>query len=438
MEKAKKTNLQRARGVRDFLPELKIARDNIIKKIVDIFELYGYSPLETPIIERYDLFASKFAQGEESEAMQESFTMTDRGDRKLILRNDFTVPFARLVGMNPTLKMPFKRYQIGQIFRDGPLKPGRYREFWQCDVDTVGLKSGAIDAEIIDLTSDVFEALGLEVNIQVNNRKILNSMLSQAGIDEDNKTSAIISIDKFDKIGASGVSDELKEKNIKGDSITKLLKILEIKGKDNDQTIVLLQKELDDKEGLEEMRQTLNYVTKKDNVIFLPSLARGLAYYTGSIFEAFLKDTSKINCSLAGGGRYDKMIPGFLNSKEDFPSMGISFGLETIFDALDLEQKTDKKTVTDIYIAPLGQKNLKAAVDLAQSLRQKNYRVDIDYSLRSPSKSLAYANGQGIKIVLLLGDDEIKNNTISAKNMESGQQKTIASDDLEKYLKSNL
>jgi len=438
MNDANKNNLQRARGVRDFLPEFKIARDNMVQKIIKIFENYGYNPLETPIIERYDLFASKFAQGEESEAMQESFTMTDRGNRKLILRNEFTVPFARVVGMNPNVKMPFKRYQIGQIFRDGPLKLGRYREFWQCDVDVVGLKSGAIDSEIINLTNAVFNALELKVEIRLNNRKILNAILDQAKVPEDKKINAIIIIDKYDKIGAAGVKKELAEKNISKDSIDQLLEILALSGKNNNETIGLLEKKLKDQTGLDEIKETLDFVTDKSNVIFMPNLARGLAYYTGNVFEVFLQDTSKINSSLAGGGRYDNMIPGFLQTKNEYPSMGISLGLETIFDALNLDEKNEKKTVVDIYLAPLGQKNLKVGLAIVQNLRDNNYKVDIDYLLRSPSKALAYANSQGIKIVLILGDDEVADNTITAKDMKSGQQKTIKQDALIKYLDSQL
>ncbi|MEK7159118.1 MAG: ATP phosphoribosyltransferase regulatory subunit, partial [Patescibacteria group bacterium] len=204
--------LQRARGVRDFGPEEKIARDKIVETLKTVFEAFGYNPIETPILERYELFASKFGIGQESDAMRETFKLKDQGDRDLVLRTEFTVPFSRFVGMNPQLKKPFKRYQIGQVFRDGPLKLGRYREFYQCDVDVVGVSDPIIDAEILQLTDEVFTKLGLETEIFINNRKILNGILDACGVAKDDQNSVIISIDKLAKLGADGVSKELAGK----------------------------------------------------------------------------------------------------------------------------------------------------------------------------------------------------------------------------------
>src|SRR3989339_1022720 len=174
--------LQRAKGVRDFGPEEKIERDRIVESLKQVFESFGFSPIETPIIERYELFASKFGQGDQSDSMKESFKLKDQGLRDLVLRNEFTIPFARYVGMNPNLRMPFKRYQIGQVFRDGPIKLGRYREFWQCDVDVVGAKSVLFEVEMIKLIQEAFRELKLEVVIKINNRKILNGILQYAGV----------------------------------------------------------------------------------------------------------------------------------------------------------------------------------------------------------------------------------------------------------------
>src|SRR3989339_656557 len=171
--------LQRAKGVRDFGPAEKIARDKLIQTLRSVFELYGYNPIETPVMERYELFASKYGIGQESDAMRETFKLKDQGLRDLVLRTEFTVPFARFVGMNPQLKMPFKRYQIGKVFRDGPIKLGRYREFYQCDVDVVGVSNPAVDAELVKLINTVFSKLNLEVVIKTNNRNVLNAILSK-------------------------------------------------------------------------------------------------------------------------------------------------------------------------------------------------------------------------------------------------------------------
>src|SRR3989339_1598198 len=194
--------LQRAKGVRDFGPAEKIARDKLVETLKTVFEAFGYNPIETPVLERYELFASKFGIGQESDAMRETFKLKDQGDRELVLRTEFTVPFSRFVGMNPQLRKPFKRYQMGTVFRDGPIKLGRYREFWQCDVDVVGGGNPAIDAEILQLAQKVFAKLGFEVEIRINNRKILNGILQYAGVSAEAELSAIIAIDKLDKIGS--------------------------------------------------------------------------------------------------------------------------------------------------------------------------------------------------------------------------------------------
>jgi len=172
--------VQLAKGVRDFAPNEKIARNYLVSTLKTIFENYGFNPLETPIIERLETLAAKTGGGEE--IMKEVFQFNDQGKRELGLRFDLTVPMSRFVAMNPNLKMPFKRYQIGRVFRDGPIKLGRYREFWQCDVDTIGSKDMRADAEIITLTQEAFSKLGLDVTILINNRKLLNAIVQKAGI----------------------------------------------------------------------------------------------------------------------------------------------------------------------------------------------------------------------------------------------------------------
>ncbi|MBI4215590.1 MAG: histidine--tRNA ligase [Parcubacteria group bacterium] len=426
--------LQTAKGVRDFLPPQKIARDQIVAKLKTIFERYGYNPLETPTIERYDLFASKYGQGEESEAMQESFVFTDRGDRKLILRNEFTVPLARVVGMNKQLKMPFKRYQMGPVFRDGPLKTGRYREFWQCDADAVGCPAGAIDAELLDMAQTVFDELGLEIELRLNNRKILDSILNEAGIPEDLKKEAIIAIDKTDKVGLEGVMAELKEKKFAKKQTNALASFFQIAGS-NEEKLKELKISLKDNEGIQEIENTLNFLMDKKNINFMPSLARGLAYYTGNIFEVFLKDLTKMRSSLAGGGRYDKMIGGFLGGKQEYPAVGISFGLETIADVLEIESKAARQTVVKFYLIPLAKTLLPEALKILKQLRNNGLNADIDYLGRSFSKALEYANAMQIPYALILGEDEIKTKSITVKNMEDGSQKVITITNLIEYLK---
>ena len=191
--------LQLPKGMRDIVPEDKIIRDEIVKNLIDTFELYGFNPLETPIVERFDVLSAKFAAGETSDVMKETFKLKDQGKRELGLRFDLTVPFARFVAMNPNMKLPFKRYQVGEVFRDGPIKLGRYREFWQCDVDVVGTRSMIADAELIKLALEAFQKLKLEAYIEINNRKLLQELIINTGVNRRDLQKVIIIIDKLKK-----------------------------------------------------------------------------------------------------------------------------------------------------------------------------------------------------------------------------------------------
>ncbi len=423
--------LQMARGVRDFGPEEKIARDKIVTTLKQVFESFGYNPIETPVLERYELFASKFGIGQESDAMRETFKLKDQGNRDIVLRTEFTVPFSRFVGMNPQFKKPFKRYQIGQVFRDGPIKLGRYREFWQCDVDVVGIGSPQIDAEIIQLTVEAFAKLGMEIEFRLNNRKILNEILKYAGITGEQQISAIIAIDKLDKIGVDGVKEELKEKQIAGSAVDTILKLISIEG-NNQGKIVQLRDVLSEVAGLDEVEQALAFVIDNQNVFFVPSLARGLAYYTGNVFEVYLKDSSKISSSICAGGRYDDMIGGFLGTNEVYPAVGISFGLETIFDAIKLNQNNDDvvKSVTDVYLLALDDKYVKKIMNIAKQLRQAGIKADMDYLGRKLKKNLEYADSYGVSWVIMLGESEEVENKLMLRNMKTGEQEKLSVDQI--------
>lgn len=423
--------LQRAKGVRDFGPAEKISRDRIINILKNAFELFGYNPIETPVLERFELFASKYGIGQESDAMRESFKLKDQGDRDLVLRTEFTVPFARFVGMNPQLRLPFKRYQIGTVFRDGPIKLGRYREFYQCDVDVVGISNVSIDAEILSLINKVFADLNLEVEIRINNRKLLNNVLAFSGVPADKQISAIIAMDKLDKIGEKGVKKELLEKDIADNVAETFLATLDCSGT-NEEIIQKLENVIGQTDGLNEIKQTLQIASTITNVKFLPSLARGLAYYTGNVFEVFLKDTSQISSSICGGGRYDKMIGGFIGTKDEYPAIGVSFGLETIFDAMKLvamSQDTDR-SVVKTFIVSLDQKYAQIAFDLAVKLRQNKINVDLDYSQRKLGKNMEYANSYNIPWVIIIGEAEAQENFYTLKNMLSGQQEKCSIEQL--------
>ena len=422
--------LQLPKGTRDFSPEEKILRDKIVSTLKEVFELYGYVPLETPVLEKYDVLASKYAGG--GEILKETFKLKDQGNRELGLRYDLTVPLARYVGMNPTIKMPFKRYQIGEVFRDGPVASARYRQFTQCDVDVVGSSSMAVDAEIIALVYAAFCKLNLEVIVKVNNRKLLNDILDYCGIEKSKQEGVILSIDKLEKFGAAVVKNELREQKIDDKKINTILDLVSIKGSNNEK-ISQLRKFLKNSEGLKETEEMLSYLKDINfEAEFDVSLARGLAYYTGNVFEALLKDSS-VKSSAAGGGRYDNMIEAFLG-KGNYPAVGISFGVDRIYDALIERQKIKQKTNAKVYVIPI--KTLNESMKIAQQLRDAGINTDIDLMDRGPSKNLEYANSLGIPYVVFVGKKELQENKVKLRDMGSGEEELLNIKEVIKRLKS--
>ncbi len=421
-----------AKGTRDFPPEDKILREDIVDRLKSIFRLYGYNPLETPVIERADILTAKYAGG--AEILKESFTLTDQGKRNLMLRYDLTVPFARFVGMNPTLKMPFKRYQIGRSFRDGPIKLGRYREFWQCDVDVVGTSSMMAEAELMAIAERFFRDIGFDITIKVNNRKVLNSLITYAGIDEGKSDDVILSLDKLEKVGPRSVRKELAEKKIEKKSIDRILGFFD----EYDGTINYLETNLGT-EGIEELKELfmLTDALGLKNTKLDVTLARGLSYYTGTIYEIFL-NSENFTSAIAAGGRYDRMIGEFLGGKQQYPAVGISFGLEGIMDIIKMQQEERKKSVVEFFIIPIGDVKTEA-LKLAQELRNKDLNADLDIMGRSISKNLDFANKNTIPYVLFVGENEIKEGKFKIKDMNAGKEwmieKKKLADELKKYQK---
>ncbi len=425
----KKFELLNARGVRDFLPEEALARQRITDVMRSVFERYGYAPLETPAIERKDVLSAKFAGG--AEIMKEIFKVEDQGGRELALRYDLTVPLAKVVGMNPNLPKPFKRYQIQPVWRDGPIKLGRYREFMQADADIVGTKAMLADAEILAIASEVFSKLGLGVVIEVSNRKLMNGMLACAGINE-NRMEAILAIDKLEKFGADAVRKELADKGFGRKAIDGVMKILTLKGK-NSELLAKLEKMItsdEGREGISELRELLEYCGLMGVEIKIDlSLARGLEYYTGPVFEVYSKD-SKISSSLAGGGRYDKMIGMFIGRGE-YPATGISFGVEPIFEAMR-GRKAAQKTTAKVLVIPIAA--LKEAIKAAKALRQQGINTEVDVMGRGISANLAYANALGIPYVVFLGKEELKLGKLKLRDMKTGKEKFVETEKIKKEI----
>ncbi len=427
-----KMTLQLPKGTRDLRPEEAIVKNKIVATLKNVFEMYGYNPLETPAFERYDILASKYAGG--AEILKETFKFEDQGKRELCLRYDLTVPMCRFVGMNPNIKLPFKRYAIGEVFRDGPVEKARYRQFTQCDVDIVGITGMTADAEIITLTSRAFKKLGFDVLIKVNNRKLLNDLLLNAGVKKGKLETVLLSIDKLEKFGLETVKKELKQKKIDNKAVNNIIKIINIKGTNNDK-INKIKKLLKDSEGVDEVIELISLLKILNvNAEFDISLARGLTYYTGTVTEVYLKN-SKVKTSVCAGGRYDKIIGSFLG-RGDYPAVGISFGLDRIYDAYVEKSEAGQKTVTQVYIIPIN--TFKESLKIAEELRNENVNVDIDLTGKGPSKNLQYANSLGIPYVLFVGKEELKQGKVKLKDMNSGKEKLMSAEDLVVFLQKNV
>ncbi len=420
-------NLSNPKGTRDFPPEEKILRDKVINQIKEIFERYGYSPLETPTFEKIEILDVKNGAGETSDIVSEIYRFKDQGGRELGLRYEFTFALARFFGQNPQLKLPFKRYQIGPVFRDGPIKSGRYREFYQCDIDVIGVNQSLVDAEVLSVVKDVFNKLDLEVVIEINNRKLLNEIITFCGISEEQTKNIIITIDKLKKIGVEGVKKELLEKTITEEQTNKLLSILEdIQKGNNQQKIEALEKKLGNTQGLQELKSFFeNLKMFKVNFEFNPTLARGLGYYTSLIFEVFLKDETIMSGSIAGGGRWDDMIGKYIgNNNLNMPATGLAFGIEPILENIKKRDGLPKKTVANLLIVPIGE-TLEKTIEITQKLRNQGKKIIVDLQRKNISKNLEYANKLGIPFVGIIGEDEVKQNKIKIKNMSTGEEELL-------------
>ncbi|MBU1204976.1 MAG: histidine--tRNA ligase [Nanoarchaeota archaeon] len=426
-----------AKGVKDWYGQDAILRNEMKDILRRVFERYGYSPLETPVIERAETM--KFKGGEEIQ--KEIFTLKDQGKRELALRFDQTLPLARFVASNKDIKFPFKRYVIGEVFRDGPTQPeqGRYRVFTQCDVDILGVKEMTAEAELLALATDAFKELGLgNIIIKINNRKLLDCILDYAGVQNNKKFKTIIALDKRDKIGNEGVKKELLSFMLKK-IVDKLISAI-TKAKNNNETYKKLTKIISSKkgkEGLNEIKQLLDYSKSMslDFVEFDPSLARGLDYYTGTTIEVYLKDKSVVKSAVLAGGRFDNLIGDFIGGKKEIPAVGFSFGLERLAMILKDIKKTLKSSNTQLYLIPIN--TAKECLKIARSLRKRGLNTDMDLKGKRMGQAITYADSLGIPYVGIIGEDEIKEDLITIKNLKTREQKKIKINEVYKYVNKN-
>ena len=426
----KEMELRNVKGTTDYSPKEQYIRNYISDTLKSVFEKYGFKPLQTPLLCYYDLLALKY--DEDNDILKEVYKVTDQGNRNLALRYDLTVPFAKYIAMNPNTRLPFKRYEIGEVFRNGPVKLGRDREFIQCDVDSVGIEGQLVEAEFVALYVEAYKKLGIDVVIKYNNRKFLSGIIVEAGISEELVTDTITIIDKFEKMTRPELEKEFQKIGLNNEQIEKLFMYLNMNA---DELIKIENSNETLAEGIQELETLKQYISELgllEYVQFSPSLARGQEYYTGTVYEVYVKDGS-ITSSIGGGGRYDKMITDFIGNGMKYPAVGVSFGLNVIYEILKDRKEFSEKALTDIFIIPMGTEI--QCLKIAQNLRNAGYKVEVEMKSKKMKKALDYANNENIPYVLILGEDELSNSCITLKDMNNKTQEQINLDNLTEKIK---
>lgn len=431
--------------MRDFLPADIRKRNYVIGIIKEVYESYGFEPLETPAVENLETLTGKYGE----EGNQLIFKILKRGEKlrqetgdgrqklkesdlsDLALRYDLTVPLARVVANNKNeLPRFFKRYQIQPVWRADRPARGRFREFYQCDVDAIGSSSMVVEGELISAVSDILKRLGFQdFTIRLNDRRVLTDILDTAGVQEDLHTEALIAIDKLDKIGSDGVSSELLSRGISEESAAMLMQIFaktqEIlnQEKDINRTIVANLINIVSNETLTELGHVLKFAAKAP-ILIDPSLARGLSYYTGAIMEISVPDLAG---SLGGGGRYDGLIGMF--GKEQIPACGFSLGLERILVVMDergmFPPEIAESAPADVLVTIWSEETVAQSMKLASELRSNGLRVTLYPEPDKLGKQIKYADSIKVPYVCVLGDSEIAEGKVTVKNLRSGVQETV-------------
>lgn len=440
------------KGTRDFGPEEMAKRNYIFNTIKEVYALYGFQQIETPALETLHTLMGKY--GEEGDKLL--FKILNSGDylknisdEELMGRNtlylqtrlcekglryDLTVPFARYVVMHrDELQLPFKRYQIQPVWRADRPQKGRYREFYQCDADVVGSDSLLNEVELMQIIDTVFQRFGVRVQIKINDRKILSGIAEVIG-EAEKIVDITVAIDKLEKIGIDSVNDELRQDGISEDAIEKLQPIIALSGT-NEEKLNTIKEVLKDSEigqkGVEELRfilGTLKEIGLKNEIQFDLTLARGLNYYTGAIFEVKALDTPM--GSITGGGRYDNLTGIF--GMPGLSGVGISFGADRIYDvlnALDL-YPTEAISTTQLLFINFGEKETAYCLPIAAEVRKAEIRVEVYPDKAKMKKQMSYANAKKIPFVALAGENEIAAGKVTLKDMATGEQKLVNTEEL--------
>nr|WP_294902849.1 histidine--tRNA ligase [uncultured Lacibacter sp.] len=442
-----KVNVSLPQGTRDFGADVVRKRNYIFNTIKSVFELYGFEPLETPAMENLDTLMGKY--GEEGDKLifkilnngldnpAKHQVAKDEFDKVLVGKNtsaiteralkyDLTIPFARYVAMNHNqLTMPFKRYQVQPVWRADRPQKGRYREFYQCDADVVGSKSLLNEVELANIYATVFQKLGVDVEIKINSRKILAALAELCGGSEK-MVDITVAIDKLDKIGLEKVKEELTQRGLTVEQISIIEKYLLITGS-NDEKLQQIKSLLSNSEigtqGIEEL-ETVNLQSQISYLQFDFTLARGLNYYTGIIFEVKAKNVQM--GSIGGGGRYDDLTGLF--GVPNIPGVGISFGVDRIYDVME-ELKLFPASVhtgTKVLFFNMGDAESKKAFELMQQLRSNGVASELFHENSKFDKQFKYAEKKQIPFIVIIGTKELESNNCNVKELATGQQETLS------------
>jgi histidyl-tRNA synthetase len=412
------------KGFRDYLPESMIPRERLIDIARKVYRSYGFSPIDTPTLEYLEILTGKGSE----ETDRQLYRFEDHGGRNVGMRFDLTVPLARFVAQHiNTLGTPFKRYHIAPVWRGENTQRGRYREFMQCDFDTIGTLSVAADIETGLVINDLFEKIGFErFTIHLNNRQVLNGLLEQIGVAEQ-ATAILRSLDKLTKIGRERTANEMvKTAGITAEQAEQVLAITTLTGSNqeilDDLKPLVAQSELGTA-GIDRLQQILDGLAAggvpPERIKLDVSIARGLDYYTGVIFETFLDDLTGIG-SVCSGGRYDNLAE--LYTKQQLPGIGASLGLDRLLAAMDELEMIDKvKTPADILVVYFEKDRLNKYLEIAANLRQAGWAVEVFPDAKKMGKQLKYADGRGFQYALIAGGDELQRDVCQIKNLQTGE-----------------
>lgn len=427
------------KGFRDYLPEQMILRQEVIRRFREVFERHGFDPLDTPAIEYIEVLTGK--AGENEKLM---YAFEDHGGRRVGLRYDLTVPLARVVAMHQSeIVLPFKRYHVAPVWRADRPQRGRFREFWQCDADIAGVESMAADAEIISVLVDGLAAVGLDNStVQISHRRLLERIAVAAGVPESQAATVYRSVDKLDKIGDDGVKAEMVEGGIDPFAADAVLETISLNGTAEELLFELERRMESDGlalSALAEMTQLFQLLGQMGvpdgKAVFDLTLARGLDYYTGPVYEA--KVTEPKIGSVAGGGRYEGLIGSF--GGRPVSATGVSLGLERIIEVVREHETMPIPTAVAEVFVPVVDRNLGIAAKLATELRSADIKTDLSLlEGKSLGEQLRYAGRRGIPLAAILGPDEHERGVVSVKDLDSGEQIEVERNRLLERIQNSL